>query len=118
MRAGSPLVLLMLLKAPAWPKSAPAAGPWFQEPNFHMLQVRVGSEKLPAMTGNPGNSPKSSWPLGGSKCPVPMGTAAGELGLPLQGHRERRRQHMPGSGAGMGKGSHGKGTGEPRHRAG
>lgn len=55
-------------KAPArraaWPKSAPAAGSWFQEPNFHILQVRVGSEKLPAVTGNPGNSPNTSWPLG------------------------------------------------------
>lgn len=63
MKAGSPLVLLVLLKAPARPKSAPAARPCFQEPDFHILQVRVGSEKLPAVTGNPGKSPNSSWPL-------------------------------------------------------
>lgn len=64
---------LLLLKAPARgaarPKSAPAARPCFQEQNFHILQVKVGSEKLPAVTGNPGKSPKSSWPLD----PLPRG---------------------------------------------
>lgn len=67
-KPGSPLVLL---KAPpsraARPKSAPAAGACFQEPNFHTLQVKVAREKLPAVTGNPGNSPNTSRPLG----PVP-----------------------------------------------
>lgn len=33
-----------------------------RDPNFHLLQVRVGSEKLPAVPGNPANSPNSSWP--------------------------------------------------------
>lgn len=97
-----PLVPLTLLKAAArraaQPKSAPAAGSWFQEPDFHILQVRVGSEKLPAMTGNPANSPNSSWPSGRlpgwSDRPMPMPTAAGEPG--------KRCRRSPGLGSGTG----------------
>lgn len=69
MKAGSTLVPLVpgsegIRQGAARHKSAPAARSQLQEPNSHILHGRVGAEKLPAVTGNPGNSPNTSWPLG------------------------------------------------------